>query len=101
MPRKPIRRATRAKTSREEAEIAAKIQRVLLRKPQAARDIMSLDKVERAYLVATLVLLRGNQSMTARRLGIGRTTMRRRIHALKLRAMLKEIDRERRAARKR
>jgi len=101
MPKKPTKRVTRTTISREAGETAAKIQRVLLRKPQAARDIMGLDKVERAYLIATLDLLRGNQSMTARRLGIGRTTMRRRIHSLKLRGMLKDLERERRAVRKR
>ncbi len=60
---------------------------------------MALDKVEAVYIVATLDLLRGNQSLAARRLGIGRTTMRRRIEALRLRSMLREIEREKRVSR--
>jgi len=84
----------------ESAKTAERIRRVLLRRPArgGVDDIMPLDEVEHAYIVAVLHLCRGNQSRTAIRLGIGRSTLLRRIRSLKLRRMLRELEREKVAA---
>lgn len=95
--RRPLRQRSEVDESTRTAE---RIRRVLLRRParEGVDDIMPLDDVEHAYIVAVLHLCRGNQSRTAVRLGIGRSTLLRRIRSLKLRRMLRELEREKAAA---
>lgn len=97
------RRLQQRSEAAESARTAERIRRVLLRRParEGIDEILPLDEVEHAYIVAALQLCRGNQSLTATRLGIGRSTLLRRIRSLKLRRMLRELDREKAAQRAR
>jgi len=42
-------------------------------------DVLPLDRIETDYIVAALALCDGNQTLAARRLGIGRSTLLRKL----------------------
>jgi DNA-binding NtrC family response regulator len=44
-------------------------------------DVLPLERIETDYIVAALALCDGNQTLTARRLGIGRSTLLRKLKA--------------------
>jgi DNA-binding NtrC family response regulator len=44
-------------------------------------DVLPLDRIETDYIIAALALCDGNQTLTARRLGIGRSTLLRKLKA--------------------
>ena len=84
--------------ARRDAILAERVRRILLSRgrPLSISDIVPIDDVERAYIIAVLHMCRGNQSLAARRLGIGRNTLRRRILSLRLRLLVRDIRLERR-----
>jgi DNA-binding NtrC family response regulator len=59
------------------------VRTVLRRLAQRAHslDVLPLERVESDYIVAALALCDGNQTLTARRLGIGRSTLLRKLKA--------------------
>jgi DNA-binding NtrC family response regulator len=69
------------------AEISAdRIRTVLGRRPRrhAAPDVFPLRQLERDYIATVLARCNWNQSLAARRLGIGRNTLMRKIKSFKL-----------------
>jgi DNA-binding NtrC family response regulator len=68
---------------------AASIRTILGRWPhlRAAPGVVPLDEFEDAYITRTLVRCNGNKALAARRLGIGRNTLLRRIKTIKLEAV--------------
>lgn len=50
-----------------------------LERPGQSIDVLPLDRVESDYILAALALCDGNQTLTARRLGIGRSTLLRKL----------------------
>ena len=59
---------------------------MLGRRPQrnSALDVFPLRQLERDYIAAVLVSCNWNQSLAARRLGIGRNTLLRKIKSFNL-----------------
>lgn len=71
-----IQRETRAGT------ITADLVRKTLRRLEQrtpSLDVLPLDRIESDYILAALALCDGNQTLTARRLGIGRSTLLRKL----------------------
>jgi DNA-binding NtrC family response regulator len=62
------------------AEIVRKALRHHVDRAQSV-DVLPLDRIETDYIVAALALCDGNQTLTARRLGIGRSTLLRKLKA--------------------
>lgn len=71
---------------------AAMIRTVLGRWPHqhAAPGVVPLDEFEDAYIIRTLGRCNGNKALAARRLGIGRNTLLRRIKTIKLEAVTED-----------
>jgi DNA-binding NtrC family response regulator len=62
------------------AEVVRKaVRRVSRRKPSS--EVLPLERIESDYIVAALALCEGNQTLAARRLGIGRSTLLRKLKA--------------------
>jgi DNA-binding NtrC family response regulator len=49
--------------------------------PWLVKDILPLEEVERAYIARTLELVRQNRTIAARKLGISRSTLQRKLQA--------------------
>jgi DNA-binding NtrC family response regulator len=62
------------------AEVVRRALRRVTRHTQSA-DVLPLERVETDYIVAALALCEGNQTLAARRLGIGRSTLLRKLKA--------------------
>jgi two-component system response regulator HydG len=71
-----IQRETRAGTI--SADLVRKTLRRLEQLPPSV-DVLPLDRIESDYILAALALCDGNQTLTARRLGIGRSTLLRKL----------------------
>ena len=71
---------------------AARIRTVLGRWPHqhAAPGVIPLDEFEDAYIIRTLGRCNGNKALAARRLGIGRNTLLRRIKTITLEAVTED-----------
>jgi DNA-binding NtrC family response regulator len=68
----------RARGSSITAELIRKVLRGTAR-PEPSPDVLPLDRIELDYIVAALALCDGNQTLAARRLGIGRSTLLRKL----------------------
>jgi DNA-binding NtrC family response regulator len=64
------------------------VRHVLARHPRraVAADIVPLDQIEREYIHAAVARCDGNQSLAARRLGIGRSTLIRKLRSARARS---------------
>jgi DNA-binding NtrC family response regulator len=60
------------------AELVRKTLRTTTR-PTTTTDVLPLDRIEYDYILAALALCDGNQTLAARRLGIGRSTLLRKL----------------------
>lgn len=62
------------------AELVRKVLRASSRAVQSA-EVLPLERIESDYILAALALCEGNQTLAARRLGIGRSTLLRKLKA--------------------
>ncbi len=80
--RELVRVLTEARQRARGGSISAEVVRKVLHgtpRPEASLGVLPLDRIERDYIVAALALCDGNQTLAARRLGIGRSTLLRKL----------------------
>jgi DNA-binding NtrC family response regulator len=80
--RELVRVLADARPSARGSSITAELVRKVLRgtaRPRSSPEVLPLDRVELDYIVVALALCDGNQTLAARRLGIGRSTLLRKL----------------------